>query len=251
MLACTPRVGSHLLSDALTATGVAGRPREWLPRFTLDSAPKSSVDRMKLVSQIPADTTFDPVEDAALIRKILADGTTPNGVLGIVIHRIVFQDAARRFGVFTGTSEADPHRVFSAAFPGLDYIWMRRRDRAAQAVSWYKAIESGTYVGRERGEGEESKYDYAKIRHLHSALTSFENAWGSFFSASGVKPLVVWYEDLAKEYVATVRSVLDFLRIDSSAVEIARPKHEKYADTRSAAWIEQFKAQHAHARPAR
>jgi trehalose 2-sulfotransferase len=255
VLACTPRVGSHLLSDALTSVGIAGRPREWLPRFTANTAPKSPMERMKLVTQPPPDETYDTEADAAHIRKILASGTGENGVFGIVVHWLVLQDAVRRLQAFAGTPESAPHRVLASVFPNLSYVWLKRRDRVAQAVSWYKAIQTGVYVGRHgeggAGEDEPLRFDYGKIRYLLSALTSFENAWGSYFSANGLAPLVLYYEDLSAHYVSTVRSVLDFLRLDVEGVEIARPKHEKYADAQSLAWIEQFKLLHNQARSAR
>ncbi len=255
VLACTPRVGSHLLSDALTATGVAGQPREWLPRFTPETAPKTPLDRMKLVTQPPTGVPYDRDEDAARIRKLIANGTSENGVFGSVVHWMVLPDATRRLQEFLDTREPEPHRVLSAAFPNLSYVWVRRRDRIAQAVSWYKAIQTGVFVGRHGkdaiDESEVLRYDYNRIRHLLSALTSAENGWTSFFSSNGLKPLVLYYEDLAAEYVATVRSVLDYLQVNGDGVEVARPKREKYADALSKEWIEQFKLQHEQARATR
>ena len=254
VLACTPRVGSHLLADALTATGVAGHPREWLPRYTPETAPKTPVDRMKLVTQPPPDNAYDMAADAERIRKILTFGTSENGVFGLVVHWLVLQDAVRRLTAFLGTEESEPHRVLSGAFPNLSYVWLRRRDKVAQAVSWYKAIQTGVYVGRhgkDAGEDERLVFDYAKIRYLLSALTSFENAWTSYFSSNGLTPLVLYYEDLSASYVERVRSVLDFLQLDAAVVDIARPKHEKYADAQSLEWIEQFNRLHKQARSPR
>src|SRR5215213_3674341 len=152
VLACTPRSGSHLLSDALTSTRIAGHPREWLPRFTADTAPKTPLDRMRLVTQ-PPPAAYDRAADAAHIRKVLAAGTSENGVFGIVIHWLVLPDAVRRLQAFLDIEESAPHRVLSSAFPNLSYVWLRRRDRVAQAVSWYRAIQTGVYVGRQRGGG--------------------------------------------------------------------------------------------------
>lgn len=256
VIGCTPRVGSHLLSNALASTGVAGHPRERFPRFTADTAPRTPVERMRLVTQPPPEATYDPHADAAYVREILATGTSGNGVFGVVVHWFQLQDAVRRLQAYLGTAEAAPHRVLSAAFPGLSYVWIRRRDRVAQAVSWYKSVQTGTYVGRHRpgqgGEDDEGlRFDYGKIRYLLSAITSFENAWASFFSSNGVTPHVVYYEDLSARYVDTIRSVLGFLQVDGEGVDVAAPKHEKYADAQSQAWIEQFNLLHTQARSPR
>jgi LPS sulfotransferase NodH len=252
VLACTPRVGSHLLAEALTATGIAGCPREWLPRFAADDAPLTPQDRFRLVTQKPAQQTYDAAADAAYIREMLAARTTRNGVFGIVIHWLMFQDAVRRLQMFLEMKESAPHRVLSSAFPNLSYVWLKRHDKVAQAVSWYKAIQTGSYVGRhgDRGgdEDEHLRFDYGKIRYLLSALTSFENAWGSFFSSNNLTPLVLYYEDLSAGYHATIRSVLDFLQLDADGVDLARPTREKYADAVSLAWVEQFKRMHTRPR---
>ena len=118
-------------------------------------------------------------------------------------------------------------------------------------MSWYTAIQTGTYVGRhartDAHEQERVGFDYAQIRYLLSALTAFENGWASFFAASGVKPLVIHYEELSAQYVAAIRSVLDFLQLDAAGADIAPPKREKYADARSREWIERFKREHREA----
>lgn len=251
VLACTPRVGSHLLAEALTSSRVAGEPREWLPRFSADALPLTPRDRLRLVTQPPSREAYDAAIDGAYVRKILASGTSANGVFGVVIHWFVLQDAVRRLEAFFEMRESSPHRVLSLAFPNLSYVWLKRRDKVAQAVSWYQAIQTGTYVGRPApAEQERVPFDYGQIRYLLSVLTGFENAWGSFFSASGVKPLVLCYEDLSAQYVTSIRSVLDFLQIDATAVDVALPKREKYADARSLEWVERFKYLHNQTRPA-
>jgi LPS sulfotransferase NodH len=255
VIAATPRTGSHLLSGALASTGVAGQPREWLPRFTAENAPRTALDRMRLVTQPPKEAPHDPEADAAHIRKFIASGTSENGVFGVVLHWVVVQDAARRLQAFLGTEESAPHRVLASAFPNLSYVWLRRRDKVAQAVSWYKAIQTGVFVGGRgkgrAGEREPLQFDYVKIRHLLSATTNSENAWSSFFSSNGLKPLVLYYEDLSAQYVSTLRSVLDFLQVDAAGVDVASPKHEKQADAQSLEWIEEFKRLHAQARSPR
>lgn len=255
VIAATPRVGSHLLSDALTSTGIAGQPREWPVRFTPDTEPRTPMDRMRLVTQPPPRENYDPAEDAVEIRKFLAAGTSQNGVLGIVIHWFQLQEAVGRLQTFLDTAEAAPHRVLSSAFPDLSYVWLKRRDKVSQAVSWYKAVQTGTYVGRHgkggAGEAEPLRFDYGQIRYLLSALTSWENAWGSFFSSNGLTPLVLYYEDLSTQYVSTIRSVLDYLQLDAAGVDIARPKNEKYADAQSLEWIEQFNLLHTRGRSPR
>lgn len=237
----------------MTATGIAGRPREWLPRFTAETAPQTPLDRMKLVTQAPPEDAYDAEADAAYIREFIASSTSENGVFGVAMHWLVLQDAVRRLQAFVGTEESAPHRVLALAFPNLSYVWLKRRDKVAQAVSWYTAIQTGEYLGG-HGRGATDAdlvFDFGKMRYLVSALTSFENAQGSYFSSNALTPLVVYYEDLAAQYVSAVRSVLGFLQLDAEGVDIDPPKRQKYADAQSLEWIEKFKLLHNQARSAR
>jgi LPS sulfotransferase NodH len=125
---CTsPRTGSWLLTDMLRQTGIAGRPAEHF-----DPNPDHErywFERLGIASE------------AAYLPKIMGRATTPNGVFGSKLHWYQFGRLCERLGCTT------PHsvpRALASAFPNLRYIWMRRRDVLAQAISLYRAQRPGT-----------------------------------------------------------------------------------------------------------
>src|SRR5438132_11091128 len=73
---CTnPRSGSWLLSGGLTATGVAGRPREWFNPL--------EVQRQRAHWRLQHDADLSGRAYPGLAAAL---STTPNGVSGVKIH---------------------------------------------------------------------------------------------------------------------------------------------------------------------
>jgi LPS sulfotransferase NodH len=249
VIACTPRSGSHLLADGLASTGVAGRPTERFPRLVVDRK-LTSAEIDALVTEPPPEDSYDAVQDADYVRKIIELGTTPNGIFGITIHWFVVNDTVRRIREYLElTRVCTSHEVLTLAFPKLSYIWLRRRDKVAQAVSWYKAIQTGRYVNLvaevagEQGHARTPlQFDYQRIRAYRSALISFDNAWAHFFRENQIEPQIVYYEDLAANYESTIRKMIAFLGLDVAHLQIRPSQHKKAADQVSFEWIARFKS---------
>jgi trehalose 2-sulfotransferase len=245
VICCTPRSGSHLLGGGLDDTGIAGRPKERFPRFAESSPALTSVELDQAVTIPPAGAPYDRVEDAKYIREIKALGTTPNGVFGINIHWFQLNDAMQRLGAYVDSSAGSAPDVLSAAFPNLKYIWLSRRDKVAQAVSWYKSIHTGQYVKLHDSNSSRSgkidlDFDYNKIKTYFTALRSFDNGWKNYFITNGLSPMVVIYEDLVSNYRENMLSVLEFLGLDPGGLSISESRYEKIADEQSVKWIEMF-----------
>jgi trehalose 2-sulfotransferase len=247
IIACTPRSGSHLLADGLTSTGLAGYPVERFPRFAPGSS-FTAAQRDALVFDPPPESSYEPDRDSQYIARILQEGTSANGVFGVSIHWFQVSDAVRRLKAYLKTPEGGPHDVLSRSFPGLCYIWLKRRDKVAQAVSWYKAIQTGRYVKTRdaRDSGQRSlpdiAFDYSAIQTYWTALRSSERGWERFFATNGVQPLVLDYESLCVDYDMSVRNVLTFLGLSSDGVSVRSSRHEKAADAQSFEWADRFKA---------
>jgi len=243
MICSTPRSGSYLLCGALAATGVAGRPTERFPR-----PPEFEVTTRHLekwVTRWSSELASAPADDAAYVIEVLRQGTTPNGVFGIKIHRPQLDDAVRRIEAYVGRNDLTITRLLGSAFPNLSYIWLRRRDKIAQAVSLFKAFSSISFMqvsGQRPAIGIKIDYDETKIAFYLSAIRNWDNGWRHFFESNGIQPLILEYEELASSYVETVRSVLSFLKIpEADDISIDKPRYERISNETSASWIARFK----------
>ena len=249
IICCTPRSGSHLFSGGLASTGIAGYPAERFPRWPAGTKfTPAQADAM--VTEAPPESWYDSELDREYIKSILETGTSLNGVFGLTLHWFQVSDAVRRVQDYLQVNATTPQQAFTLTFPNLTYLWLRRRDKIAQAVSWYKAIQTGEYVklrGASPGAGErpELVFDYARIRTYWTALRSYDNGWTNFFAAGGLNPLVVYYEDLCSDYEGSIRKALHFMGLSQHDTHIGAPRFEKAADTLSFEWIEKFKAMQA------
>ena len=247
MICCTPRSGSHLLAAGLTSTGIAGYPVERFPRQP-EGVKLTAAEADAMVTEAPPESWYDSDLDREYIRHIIEAGTTSNGTFAVTMHWFQVNDAVRRIRDYLRVAGSVPQQIFSLAFPKLSYVWLRRRDKVAQAVSWYRAIQTGRYVKLRdaqdvRAAGDlEVTFDYSKIRTYWAALRSYDNGWNHFFTGKGLRPFVVHYEDLCNDYERSIRDILSFMELSHEQVSLKVPQFEKSADSRSFEWIARFKS---------
>jgi LPS sulfotransferase NodH len=206
LLCGTPRCGSWLLADLLEQTGVAGRPHEWFWRDT-----------------VAAHTAaWGTTTDEEYLRGVLAVGTTPNGVFAAKVMWTVFSDEL---------VERLPPAVF---------VWLRREDEVAQAVSFWRAVESGRWHAWD-GPGGRAHFDRGAIAHLLAEIREQNGSWAAWFAAHGVAPLELWYERLADDPDGEARRVLELLGVDGPELQLV-PRVERVGDRLNADWAARFRA---------
>jgi trehalose 2-sulfotransferase len=206
LLCCTPRCGSWLLADLLEQTGVAGRPHEWFWRETV--AANKSAWRIE--------------DDEEYRAAVLAVGTTPNGVFSAKM-------------MWTAFEAWQPLTV-----PAPRFVWLRRDDDVAQAVSFWKAVASGHWHSWDVSAGE-AQYDEEAIAHLLAEIRVHNESWRAWFDANGVTPLDVRYEAVVADPDAEARRVLDFLGVDAPAGKLV-PRVRRVGDAENADWAARFRA---------
>ena len=62
-----------------------------------------------------------------------------------------------------------------------------------------------------------------------------------FFNEGNLTPLNIFYEDFVQEYEKTIRTILDYLELDSGSMPIASPALTKTADAVSEEWVQRFR----------
>jgi LPS sulfotransferase NodH len=227
------RTGSTLLCKALEATGVAGKPDEWL------YAPDAG-DFLE---------HFGVKNHADLQEHFWGLGSTPNGVCGLKFsfYQPYFGKILELFNNFpnrpgTDSSQAE---LWNHAFPNSRHIFMTRRNKVRLAVSWWKAIQTREWH-RENGRVSHpvdltDSYSFDAIHHLLCECTMREAGMQEFFLEANIVPFTVVYEDFINEYEGTVKKVLEFLELDSPSLRIIPPYYARLADEISEQWVERFR----------
>lgn len=224
IIASTMRTGSYLLCEGLEATGRAGHPRE----IFCPERRKNYAGGWKL----PPDLGFDE-----FLRAAIQKSTTENGVLGMKIHGHHVEPLARECGMTT-----EPWRVLPRLFPTAKYIHLRRRNRRAQAISWYRAKITNEWwriAGVEDWDltGEQPQFNAAEIRRMEIKLGSQQRAWDDFFATQSVELVTMDYEVLAADYRGEVARALAFIgEAPELAKELPEPRMVRQSDSTTEEW---------------
>lgn len=237
---CTsPRSGSTMLCKLLAATKVAGNPGSlfhkpsidaWLDYYGLDAAAFAS--RRELL---------DGVFEAAKAR-----GKGDTQVFGFRLQRGSFSFFMEQLQFLHPDKASDVERIQAAFGPTL-FIYLSRRDKLDQAISYIRAEQTGLWHRRRDGTDlerqeirREEGYDPDAIRSQMATFSEFNVAWRSWFDAQSVVPLEVSYESLSREPKKQLERILDALGADGSiAYGIAMPT-AKLADKINRQWRERF-----------
>jgi LPS sulfotransferase NodH len=181
LICTTPRCGSWLLAETLLATGVAGRPEEYLrPDWFLRYRARGSVTYEHRLNwwpeardwfgsvggtgdpstaQVDQVRRFDHVlrdeasaeELRAFLDAVLDAGTTDNGVFGAKVHWGQLSHALAVLRPRGARGPADPPvtatdaRLLAHWLPGVRFVHLRRRDGVRRAISHYRAMSSGVW----------------------------------------------------------------------------------------------------------
>jgi trehalose 2-sulfotransferase len=267
LICATPRCGSTLLCDALEATGVAGRPHEYFEELKETGVPRRpreyfwglrSPDVLRL---LPPDSQLDrrseqrPSWDrddyARHLAASLEQGTTPNRVFGAKLMWSYFRDFIELMRGIPRFAGMDDGSLLNAAFPGLRFVFVSRSDKARQAVSLWRALQTWVWREQERSAGEppptaqtiaqRSVYSFDAIDHLLDQLRRQEDAWRGFFFRIGQQPLQLFYEDIAGDLEGSVGRVLEALRVERPAGTATSPsRSRRQSDELSESWVQSY-----------
>jgi LPS sulfotransferase NodH len=220
------RTGSTLLCRALTDTGIAGKPNEWL-------------------------NACDDISAFDIQNDLWDKGTTENGVFGIKfsMYRPLFDTVInlfRRLISETGKDVLSEIDVWNSVMPNCAHIFMTRRNKIRMAVSWWRAIQSGVWHKKHgsvpKAADIEDRYSFDAINQLYMECSMREAGIQELFDQAGIIPYTIFYEDFIKRYNDTVIDVLNFLGIEpSEGLSIANPYYERIADEISENWVQRFR----------
>jgi len=220
-----------LLTDGLRATRQAGMPKQFF-------LPKSE-------DRYGAELGVDPNADyPGYVRGVVNTKTTRNEVFGFKLMSWYLDDFLARLrdtGAF-GSAATDDLTMLRNAFPRLRFVHIVRRHKLRQALSTARALQTGLWKVQEgKAASREPQFDAELIEQSLREAKRQEKIWHTFFQRIGIDPFQVAYEELCRDYEATVRGALDFLKISlPRRARIGPPVTVRQADETSRIWEERF-----------
>jgi LPS sulfotransferase NodH len=220
LLCGTPRTGSTLLAELLASSGSVGLAREYF------------------ASQCePEWTAAGYGQYVASVKRFGAR----NGVFGAKVFWYHLTDMLPRLRAELGrrSNGLGDGAVLARTFPNPSYVWIRRRDVVAQAVSWSKAEQAERWR-HDHPVGDEPVFDFGTIDDLVARVRCYDDAWRGWFAANDVEPLEVVYEEVAADPVGVATHTLGFLGVPVVDPGAIRPSVERQADEVNAEWIARY-----------
>jgi trehalose 2-sulfotransferase len=231
VICAVQRTGSFLLCEALKNTGLAGFPEEYFLNG------EGWEDH-------PWARQHGVISRTDYLNLVFEQGTSPNGVFGTKVMWNYFHTMLKSLRELPEYKDLDTPELMTSLFPNVHYIWIIRRDKVRQAVSWAKAGQTDVY-GWTKGETpvpkREPTFDFEFIDLLYDLILEGEAGWQSFFDSCGVQPFRVEYEDLVEAYEPTALRILDYLHISyPTNLVFGERKLHKQADALNEAWVKKY-----------
>jgi LPS sulfotransferase NodH len=241
LVLATPRSGSTLLGQGLQASGLAGDPKEffghkmpyWMERWQTPALP-------------------------AYVARLSQERATPNGVFGakLLYRQLLHLESLARHEA--ELAELSLPEILDRLFPDLHLVWVTREDKVRQAISWFKARQTGVWgqgqaqiapklgrawrLGDEPLQPGELAFDYDGIAALVRQAEVEDAAIGQFFATSGIEPFRVIYEEFTPRYEETILALLRWLGVTPPPdLTLPNPRTVKLADDRTDEWVARFR----------
>lgn len=222
VIAITPRSGSSYLCDLLTSSNCFGIPQEYIHEALFD----------EFIELMPARSADE------YLSHLFRQTATPNGVATLKTDWFRLKDFMALL----------PDR---ARFYEFKYIFLTRDDRAAQAVSLYRAVESKIWHTSENHTKAEVRrleqldYSFEKINRWHENIVEQELGWRQYFEEMRLPALPVKYEELESNPSAVLNKIATYIGVDPSAMDVStKPSpFRKLRDDKSIDWADRFRAE--------
>jgi trehalose 2-sulfotransferase len=173
----SPRTGSSLIADILSQTNMSGVPMEYLNK-----------DYYSYSRDFNEGAGFDHYFDHIVQRR-----TSSNGVFALKTHFFQMIDVLKEhtFDI----------RRWAGNRP-CAWIFVKRADKIAQAVSLYRALKTDQWTRYQNEPGlpsAELYYDEQEIYRLHQLMLYDETRWKTFFRLNRLPVLEMTYENFSTE----------------------------------------------------
>ena len=208
----TPRTGSALLCECMTQAGVFGKVNGFWTR-----------------------TNPQEKKDFVSESRRWINNHQHNGVHATAA-------ALNFFDLVTPQAGAAAVDNFMKQF--THYIVLQRKDKVAQAVSYYVALSSQEWTSTATNIKPYPPYNYWQILWLMSFSIGSETRAQLFAEGTGRPVLHLWYEDIIQNLTGTVQEIADFSGLPLGNIVIAptlkklhHPLKDEYIARFNEEWI--------------
>jgi trehalose 2-sulfotransferase len=111
--------------------------------------------------------------------------------------------------------------------------------RAEQTGVWFETADERWEPAAEPG------FDFGQFRDLVRQIEDENARWEEWFTAEGIRPYRVLYDDLDDDPVGIAPGVLGFLGLDLHAGREITVRHKRLADELNTRWVESYRRHEA------
>ncbi|MDX6635099.1 MAG: trehalose 2-sulfotransferase [Solirubrobacterales bacterium] len=276
LVCATPRSGSTLVCHALEETGVAGRPEEYFEALRHSGRPRRpeeyflGVEDQSIRDHLGERSVgSDPQPRSPLWSRAAYDrylewafetGTTKNGIFGAKLMWGYFGEFVSLLRNIPACRDVPLAELMPAVFPNLTFVRVVRANKVRQAVSLWKAVQTATwredqanakaasveddgsppYRSFVEAHRPQLRFHYRAIDHLLEGLLIEEASWDAFFEHSGIKPILVLYENFAADYETSTLNLLERLDLTCAEDFEFEPRMKRQSDRINDDWTKRY-----------
>jgi LPS sulfotransferase NodH len=181
-----------------------------------------------------------PAMQQQLWRSVLRRRCSPNGVFGLKVFPIQLEQL---------NHDNPPllQEVLSVMLPRdgeRRIVYLRRRDRVAQTISYARATLSGVWRKDQESHGAAPiAYSQEALESAERGIAFQEEVWARMFNDLRIEPLELWHEDVLADPSAAAQQVGDYVGVavdPQSAIEV--PEIRKQSEGDADAWAERYRS---------
>jgi LPS sulfotransferase NodH len=228
MVAATHRSGSYLACDWLSQLGGVPFPEEYF-NFNLLAA------RQELLLS-------DDLSRSEVLGRIMTNQCNSHGMFAVKAMWPAFESLFANLAMERGLPARDYAEMAFDSLGELKVLFIRRKDKVRQSVSFEKAKQAGTWR-KHKGElvaDEALVYSYSHILNSWNQIHEDESAWLKFFETHRLPYYEIWYEDMVEDPMGVIGAALKFLNVVPNTDVHLQSRFQKLGGGINLDWAERF-----------
>jgi len=232
LIAATHRSGSYLACDWLSQLGGLPFAEEYF-NFNLLAA------RQEL-------RLSDDLSLSEILNRLIAHKRSAVGAFAVKAMWPAFESLFTNLAMGASSPADDPLEQAFEFLGQPKVLFVRRRDKAKQAVSFEKAKQQGVWRSDKRDEALDDTlvYSYPRILDCWNQVSDDEVGWLAFLQKHNLPYHEIWYEDMVADPMGVVGDALRFLRVEINQDVVIKSRFQKLSSGLNADWAERFMLRH-------